>query len=142
MFLSADRMMMIFIKIAYVALMRCHYAGDASHTAWRSNENRLATWQKPTRRYICSVLKLLFHYIIVIILHFIHFKYILQFDTLLNCKLTTVFLLWIDWSVLFLPVGPSSGAERSASTDQQRSPSAVNRPRRSNSLHLFARKVS
>ncbi|XP_074466397.1 retinoblastoma-like protein 2 [Sebastes fasciatus] len=35
----------------------------------------------------------------------------------------------------------SVGAEPSASTDQQRSPSAVNRPRRSNSLHLFARQV-
>ncbi|KAK9542440.1 hypothetical protein VZT92_000303 [Zoarces viviparus] len=33
------------------------------------------------------------------------------------------------------------GAEPSVSTDQQRCPSAVNRPQRSNSLHLFARKV-
>ncbi|XP_070762726.1 retinoblastoma-like protein 2 [Enoplosus armatus] len=32
-------------------------------------------------------------------------------------------------------------AEQSASSDHQRSPSAVSRPRRNNSLHLFARKV-
>ncbi|XP_040891774.1 retinoblastoma-like protein 2 isoform X2 [Toxotes jaculatrix] len=33
------------------------------------------------------------------------------------------------------------GADLSASTDQQRSPSAANKPQRSNPLHLFARKV-
>ncbi|KAI3377691.1 hypothetical protein L3Q82_008847 [Scortum barcoo] len=38
-------------------------------------------------------------------------------------------------------VGPSTGAEQPASTDQQRSPSPLNRPRQSNPLHLFARKV-
>ncbi|XP_070819004.1 retinoblastoma-like protein 2 [Chaetodon trifascialis] len=37
--------------------------------------------------------------------------------------------------------GLSLGAELPGSTGQRRSPSAVNRPRRSNSLHLFARKV-
>ncbi|KAM9366298.1 retinoblastoma-like protein 2 [Symphorus nematophorus] len=37
--------------------------------------------------------------------------------------------------------GVSLGAKLSGSTDQQCSPSAVNRPQRSNSLHLFARKV-
>ncbi|KAL7406348.1 hypothetical protein ABVT39_018335 [Epinephelus coioides] len=38
-------------------------------------------------------------------------------------------------------VNLSFGAEPSTSTDQQRSPSAVNRPQRSNSLHVYARQV-
>ncbi|TMS13363.1 retinoblastoma-like protein 2 [Larimichthys crocea] len=38
-------------------------------------------------------------------------------------------------------VSRSLGREQSGSTDRQRSPSAVNRPRRRNSLHIFARKV-
>ncbi|XP_031704601.1 retinoblastoma-like protein 2 isoform X2 [Anarrhichthys ocellatus] len=41
----------------------------------------------------------------------------------------------------FPPDRNQPGAEPSVSTDQQRCPSAVNRPQRSNSLHLFARKV-
>ncbi|XP_051235914.1 retinoblastoma-like protein 2 isoform X1 [Dicentrarchus labrax] len=44
-------------------------------------------------------------------------------------------------AVILLSAGLGSGADLSAGTDQQHSPSAVNRPRRCNSLHMFARKV-
>lgn len=94
------------------------HAGDTSHTAWRSTENRPATWWKPTRRYKYSVLKLLFGWIIAI-------------------WLCNTFL-----SLLFLLVSRSLGAELSGSADQQRSPPADNRPQKAKPLHLFARKVS
>lgn len=102
------------------------YTGDTFHTAWRSKQNRLSTRQKPARRYKCSVSKLPFDHTIIIILHLI------QSSVWYSPHLQMHNIIFItEW--LFFPA---------ANTDQQSSPSAVNRPQRSNSLHLFARKVS